>query len=197
MGMNDEDTGNGQEYNDNVNITSFTESKYLIPDNLPRADNMTILSGNVRSINNKFQDIRDITHKIMPSVLCLQEIWGVNASTDYSIRHYHKPSLKSRIGTSMNIGGGIGFWVRDNIEYEQIYSPFIQKQIESATIKLPKHNLLIVNIYRPFGDVGLFLNEIADHIKSLRKDFARYNICVVGDFNINLLTDTLDSRSLI
>ena len=133
----------------------------------------------------------------MPSVLCLQEIWGVNASTDYSIRHYHKPSLKSRIGTSMNIGGGIGFWVRDNIEYELIYSPFIQKQIESATIKLPKHNLLIVNIYRPFGDVGLFLNEIADHIKSLRKDFARYNICGVGDFNINLLTDTPDSRSLI
>ena len=196
-GGGDEEQGHGQEYKDNTDIASFTESRYITPYNLTKSDNMTILSGNVRSINNKFQDIRDITHKIMPSILCLQEIWGVNPSTDYSIKHYHKPSLKSRQGSTMNLGGGIGFWVRNNIEYDVVYSPFIQKQIETATIKLPKHNMLIVNIYRPFGDINLFLSETSKHIKSLRSDFPHYNICAVGDFNINLLSDTVDSRSLI
>ena len=97
----------------------------------------------------------------------------------------------------MNLGGGIGFWIRDNIEFEHINSPFIAKQIETATIKLPKLNSIIINVYRPFGDVNKFIADLTTHIKCLRKDYARYNICVAGDFNINLLTDTEESRSLI
>ena len=195
-GEDDEEPGHGQEYKDNTDIASFTESKYITPYDLTKSD-MTILSGNVRSINNKFQEIRDLTHNICPSVLCLQEIWGVNKITDYSIKHYHKPSLYSRPGTKMNLGGGVGIWVRDSIEYQEMSSPFTSKQIESATIKLPKLNSIIINIYRPFGNTQTFITELYEHIKSVRKDYSRFNICVVGDFNINLLTDTIDSRSLI
>ena len=195
--MDDEEQGQGQEYNKEQDIASLTESNYITPNELSRTNNLTILSGNVRSINNKFQEIRDLTHNICPSVLCLQEIWGVNKITDYSIKHYHKPSLYSRPGTKMNLGGGVGIWVRDNIEYQEMSSPFTSKQIESATIKLPKLNTIIMNIYRPFGNTQTFITELYEHIKSVRKDFSRFNICVVGDFNINLLTDSLDSRSLI
>ena len=96
----------------------------------------------------------------------------------------------------MNLGG-VGIWVRDNLEYTEMSSPFTSKQIESATIKLPKLNTIIINIYRPFGNTHTFITELYEHIKSIRKDFSRYNICVVSDFNINLLTDSLESRSLL
>ena len=133
----------GQEYHNNDDNAILTESKYITPNDLKPTDQLTILSGNVRSINNKFQEIRDLTHKINPSILCLQEIWGVNSITDYSIKHYHKPSLFSRPGSKMNLGGGVGFWVRDNIEYKSLNSPFITKQTETATIMLPKLNMIL------------------------------------------------------
>ena len=56
----------------------------------------SILSINVRSMNNKFQKIRDFTHRPAPSVLCLQETWGRNPLTDYSIRGYHAPYIRTR-----------------------------------------------------------------------------------------------------
>ena len=83
--MDDEEQGQVQEYNNDQEIASLTESNYITPNELSRTNNLTILSGNVRSINNKFQEIRDLTHTTSPSVLCLQEIWGVNKITDYSI----------------------------------------------------------------------------------------------------------------
>ena len=41
------------------------------------------MSLNAQSINNKFQKIRDATHKIAPVALCIQETWGKNKTTDY------------------------------------------------------------------------------------------------------------------
>ena len=62
------------------------------------------MSVNVQSMNNKFQEISDITHRIMPSNLCLQEIWGRSTTKDYSIKYYHKSSIVTRKGDKTNIG---------------------------------------------------------------------------------------------
>ena len=98
----------------------------------------SILSLNVRSMNNKFQKIRDLTHRPAPSVLCLQETWRRNPLTDYSIRGYHAPYIRTRSGEGMNLGGGIGIWVQSNLDFNIINSPFIDKIIECQTIELPK-----------------------------------------------------------
>lgn len=42
----------------------------------------SIMSLNARSVNNKFQDIREVVHKLRLAVLCTQETWGENAGTD-------------------------------------------------------------------------------------------------------------------
>ena len=95
---------------------------------------LSIMSVNVQSKNNKFQEIRDVTHRIMPSVLCLQEVWGHNTTKDYSIKHYHKPSIVTRKGDKMNIGGGVGIWVISNLDFTVIKSPFIERNLESCCI---------------------------------------------------------------
>ena len=50
---------------------------------------------------------------------------GENIATDYSIKGYHKPDFVVRKRDSMNLGGGVASWVRDDIDFEVIKSPFI------------------------------------------------------------------------
>ena len=57
---------------------NFPTSEYKTPDQVSKTNNLTILSANVQSI-------KDITHEIAPSFLCLQEVWGQNTTKDYSI----------------------------------------------------------------------------------------------------------------
>ena len=106
----------------------------LISD-LKKSPEHKILSLNAQSINNKFQKLRDMVQSCNPTVLCIQEMWGRNPTTDYSIRGYHKPEIKTRKG-NMNSGGGVGIWVREDIDFETITSPYVEKTIETLTILL-------------------------------------------------------------
>ena len=106
-------------------------------------------------MNNKFQKIRDLTQSIKPVCLAIQETWGKNNTTDYSIRGYHKPDISTRKGT-MNAGGGVGLWIKSDTDFESLPSLFIDKKIETQTIVLPDLHIIIVNVYRPFGDKDLF-----------------------------------------
>ena len=49
-----------------------------------------ILSLNVQSMNNKFDAIRAIAESTGTSILAIQEVWGQNLTTGYSIKGYHK-----------------------------------------------------------------------------------------------------------
>ena len=48
-----------------------------------------VLSLNVQSMNNKFDAIRAITEYTGTSILAIQEVWGQNMTTGYSIKGYH------------------------------------------------------------------------------------------------------------
>ena len=56
--------------------TGMRESRTLDLETVAKNDKFKIASFNARSINNKFQNIRDMTHKTSPVVLCIQETWG-------------------------------------------------------------------------------------------------------------------------
>ena len=171
---------------------NLRESRLLTVDEIKSTNAIRILSFNAQSMNNKFQKIRDVTQAIKPTVLAIQETWGKNESTDYSIRGYHKPHITARKGT-MNAGGGVGIWVKDDTDFEVIDSPFIEKLIETQTILLPDLNICIVNVYRPFGDKDLFTKKLAAHIEQVMEDEKNMDFIIAGDFNIDLLQDN-DSR---
>ena len=178
-------------------LNSPIESKYKLLKDVRKSENFTVLSANVQSMNNKFQEIRDITHSVSPSVLCLQETWGKNSATDYSIRMYHQPHICTRPGAGMNLGGGVAIWVSTKLDFEIIKSPYKAKQIETATIKIPSKKLFVLNVYRPFGDKHDFIKELGDYIDKLQTDEPLYQFIVTGDFNINLLDMDDISASLL
>ena len=144
------------------------------------------MSLNARSINNKFQKIRDIVHDLAPSILCIQETWGKNSTTDYSIKGFHKPVFKVRNSQGMNAGGGVAIWVKDNIAFTEIKSPFIEKEIETIAITLPGFKLSIINVYRGFGNAEAAIAKLTDFVDSIKTGDDK---AIVGDFNIDLLTD--------
>ena len=84
---------------------NLVESNYITLAEIGKTAEIKLLSFNAQSINNKFQQIRDTVHECMATVMCIQETWGRNETTDYSIRGYHKPEIKVRKG-NMNAGGG-------------------------------------------------------------------------------------------
>lgn len=88
---------------------NLVESEYILECNMTAAENFSVLSINAQSINNKFQRLRDITHQSCASILAVQETWGRNSLTDYSIRGYHTPVINTRVGVGMNLGGGLAF----------------------------------------------------------------------------------------
>ena len=157
----------------------------------------TVISLNARSINNKFQEIRDATHKINPSVLCIQETWGRNTQTDYSVRGYHAPVFKTRQSQSMNAGGGVAFWIRKDISFTTVNSPFIEKEIETLATRIPSMNLLIINVYRGFGNIDNHLQVLTTFIDDYTDKHRSTEILMVGDFNVDLSTSTDKSERLL
>jgi hypothetical protein len=151
---------------------------------------------NAQSINNKFDKIRDLTLKINPIVLGIQEVWGKNESTDYSISNYHKPEIKARKGGN-NAGGGVGVWIRKDIDYAVISSPFTEKQIETIAIHLTHLQILVFNVYRPFGDCISFINELHAFISQVKIKFPHSDLIVMGDFNIDLSKQDRIAEDLI
>ena len=151
------------------------------------------MSLNARSINSKFQKIRDIVHDLAPSVLCIQETWGKNSTTDYSIKGFHKPVFQVRNSKGMNAGGGVAIWVKDSIAFTEIKSPFIEKEIETIAITLPGFKLSIINVYRGFGNAEAAITKLTDFVDSIKTGDDK---AIVGDFNIDLLIDSKDSDVL-
>ena len=60
----------------------------------------------------------------------------------------------------MNLGGGVGIWVRNGIDFDLIKSPFKPKVIETITILVPTKRLVIINVYWHFGDKVIFFDDI-------------------------------------
>ena len=173
------------------------ESRYIELQQFQASNKLSIMSLNAQSINNKFQKIRDATHKIAPVALCIQETWGKNKTTDYSIRGYHKPEFVVRKGESMNLGGGVATWVRDDIDFEVWKSPFIEKIIETQTLHLPELNIIIVNVYRPFGSFETFIDNLHSHIGECVKREPQAHLILTGDFNVNLLQEHSQAKQLL
>ena len=118
--------------------------------------------------------------------------------TDISLHNYHDPISTPTEATK----GGVLLYVNNKIQNFKprpdlkIYSP---KMLESAFIEIlnPKRaNNIIGVIYKhPTLDVDLFNNEYIRPLVSKLSLEKNKNVCIAGDFNINLLNLTSHSGS--
>ena len=148
-------------------------------------------------MNNKFQDLRDLANSTKATVMAIQETWGKNPTTDYSIKGFHRPEFKLRTGEGMNLGGGVGIWIRDNQDYDNIKMISIDRVCEMQAVSLHDLNISIINVYRPFGDMCVFISTLESNILAAKQKYPSNDIILVGDFNVNLLKSSCNTDSLL
>ena len=122
----------GETVQDNKSLSPW---QYIGPKN--ESNCLKILSINAQSMNNKFQDLRDLANSTKATVMAIQETWGKNPTTDYSIKGFHRLEFKLRTGEGMNLGGGVGIWIRDDQDYDNIKMISIDRAVSYTHLTLP------------------------------------------------------------
>jgi len=171
----------------------LNESDISTSDDL--SDNNFLLSFNIQCLSTKFSNFKELVFdfKKKPVVILLQEVWHIENSKYFEIPGYHEPVFRTREGR----GGGVGIFVRNDVNFEICVSPFHERIFESQLIKLKfsnDKNLYICNIYRPntvpshltfIEHFELFLeyfNNLMDYLNE-----GRIKTIIGGDFNLNIL----------
>ena len=93
----------------------------------------------------------------------------------------------------MNLGGGVAIWVQNDHDYKAVEMICIDRICEIQAIYLPSQNVTIINVYRPFGDIYTFFNNLELNLEQIRTKLASINVVMVGDFNIDLSTSSVNT----
>ena len=57
--------------------------------------------------------------------------------------------------------------------------------------------MILVNVYRLFGNIDTFIENLIQHIINLTQEEPLADILLMGDFNINLMRATKSSEQLV
>ncbi len=119
-------------------------------------------------------------------VLALSEIWTPRPN-EHNLNGYHTLIKKERLGDKVNKGGGVGFFTREDQEFNQLKVHSIDKTLEMISIELPTAKTVILNCYRaPSGQIHQFIKLLSETIAELKSNFKKHKVIVGGDFNIDL-----------
>ena len=163
-------------------------------------------SFNIRSLPGNWIELQDLITGVNKgtfkfAVVAVQEVWNVPPNASYNLPGY-KPfyyKIRDPSGLNSNAGGGVGLWVDDELEYEEIkeLSIFVPHFFESQFIKVKTSNTkfsIIGNIYRPNSgpqaNLRLFLEKLEEILCKIESDPVLSkceDVQLVGDFNIDLL----------
>ena len=165
---------------------SFTSknTKYSAAGDIKTSNNV-ILSCNIRSLQKHFQSIKDIILETSPCIFLMQEIWQIQNPTPFHINNYTL-HINQR---NKSLGGGVGFYIRNDIDIVNYDSILLEKIFESQllTIKINNNHFTILNNYIGHKDKKISLEKFKTFLNKAK--LTKYPIIACGDYNINLLQD--------
>ena len=156
-----------------------------------------VVSLNVQSMNNKFDEIRVLADSTGAAILAIQEMWFRNPSMGYSIKGYQQLFIVTRKDGGSNSGGGVGLWISENITYNNLNVKFLDQHCEMQAVYLPNKNTIILNVYRPFGDLNIFFAMLEETLEQFAESHPNSDLTIVGDFNIDLQRSSSITNRLI
>ena len=141
---------------------------------------------NIRSLNNKKDDV-ELFLKMYPyDILSISETW-LNDCTNSNLMNIPKYNFERKDRASP--GGGIGCYIIKGLPYVRRFD-LESDSVECMWIELKhsKHAPYLIGIFyrKPEGSVSV-LNFLEEQIE--RASLLSNNIIVMGDFNCNMLTE--------
>jgi Reverse transcriptase (RNA-dependent DNA polymerase)/Endonuclease/Exonuclease/phosphatase family len=163
--------------------------------------NLSMMSLNIQSLNAKYADFLLMinllnSNNCSPDIICLQEVWQIPDSVDFSLPGYHPLVFTQRRSTH---GGGVGIFVKNFFKFSVLHqkSVFIERVYESIVIELELSNnskIIFGSVYRPGSHHPRFnANELFDQFLDLfsnqLNDLISTNktLYLLGDMNLDLL----------
>ena len=185
---------------------SYFETEDFIKKIGDRSENFSTLSLNIRSLNNKTEQLQDFLHEISTnnfnfSVCCLQEVWGVLDLQATNLENFHPMILKKRENQR---GGGLGVFISQQFNFENLehLNCIVDGQYEALFVKVfinDKDFKLICNFYRPpNGEIKQFTEFLANKLNLISNDpiLKKANeIIICGDFNVNFMNFDVHSQT--
>ncbi len=128
------------------NDNNWQENTYIT--NLSGEVRRAVLFQNMRSLRQNYSKLKDliVDPSSQPAVIGMSEIWQP-LPHQYNLVGYQKLVRVERPGPP-NKGGGLGFYIRNDIEYETINTVFKEQICETLAIRLPSIKTIILNCYR-------------------------------------------------
>jgi hypothetical protein len=190
------------------NHTSINSKFYdidVFSHNFNSVDGPTFLNLNIQSLNAKYDKLKEIIsdlwqNKIYVDVIALQETWKIQYANLLEIPGYQKIVYRNR---SVGRGGGIGFYVKNGINFKIVEPPFrhfINKTFESLTIELSivtngtSKQYMMSNVYRSPTllnniPIAAQYDEFLDKFEQLCTylNSSKKTVYIFLDSNINLL----------
>ena len=158
---------------------------------------------NVRSLWNKYDQIRQLLYNSNISVLGLSESW---LTVNYDHRQLEIPDYScfrldrywSDNNTNVKKGGGVCCYIKNDMIYsDREFANFnlSNRNIELQIISINQPHLkkiVLLNLYRPpQGSTSIFCDTLHDQIVSLNTMINNeFEIIVFGDFNIDYSNPT-------
>ena len=154
-------------------------AKYLEPGEGIDAD--ICLSQNIRSLMGNFPKLEQFVFR-HPNIkaIALQEVWAPDFPP--KLQGFQKFISRTR---SKRKGGGIGFYLAEDLQYDIIDSPFTEGVLETLCIELKlgkNKKTRIFNVYRPPDSNPAELLQWITEIPISNS----YHTIVLGDFNIDI-----------
>ena len=124
-----------EEDDNSINILKDQSCHYFEPEEVHQkldAKSFSLYSHNIRSLSGHFNDLKDSLYSMLPatfSVIALQEVWSI--SKCYDLTGYSQIIYKTRDmnnDPNPNCGGGVGFFVNNNFDYEVLEEESIFKE---------------------------------------------------------------------
>lgn len=142
-------------------------------------------------------DFKDFISENVPDIIAISETWLPSLLSDDIIKI---PSYKLYREDRSSRGGGVAFYVKDFLRSCSFEIPLESEKngVEFIFIKITtkKDTLVIGNFYKPpnisYGHINI-LHEIFNYLAINNL----HNILIVGDFNIDFLTDSPSRKYLL
>lgn len=145
----------------------------------------SILLTNLRSINNKYDELRCHVLTQSPDILVCTETWLSSATPEsaFNIGGYNC-FRTDRFGGSRH--GGVAVWIKSHFRAQRVPF-FLFEQAEVCVVQLASVKLLCIGIYLPPGilsqSFGSFCERFTSYLDDVLMKFPHHRLIVAGDFN--------------
>ena len=161
-----------------------------------------ILLSNMRSINNKFGDLKCEVKTLNPEVIVCTETWLDSNTPSEAVNMWGYDVCRTD-RTGKGGRGGVAIWTKRYLRVKELPCPIFERT-EVCCVQIPVMNIIIIGIYLPPGIIAplfqSFCQLFGETVDKFLNDFPFHRLIVAGDFNQydrSFLTSNLSLKNIV